>query len=153
MNNFNGIEPWAKSILRSIAPKQRKKIFREMALEIRRNQQERMKAQEDPDGKKWASRKERRDRHGRIQRKKKMMMGLRKTKRLKALSTTDGLAVGYEGRDARIARVHHFGLKDYVSNNQKISYEARGLIGHPALRKKLSDQLFTRIGALNNNHN
>ncbi|MFD2179532.1 phage virion morphogenesis protein [Veronia pacifica] len=128
MNNFNDIEPWAESILRSIAPKQRKKLFREMALEIRRNQQERMKAQEDPDGKKWAPRKERRDRHGRVQRKKKMMMGLRKAKRLKAQSTPDGLAVGYEGRDARIAKVHHFGLRDKAPRLHSIKYQTRRII-------------------------
>lgn len=59
-----------------------------------------------------------------------MMLGLRKAKHMKVQASHNGATVGYEGRVAEIARVHHYGLSERSKeNNNTINYPKRELLG------------------------
>ncbi|NWC10169.1 phage virion morphogenesis protein, partial [Pseudomonas agarici] len=79
---------------------------------IRRSQQQRVLAQQNADGTRYAPRKARdlRGKKGRIKRKIKMFQKLRTASYLKARGDGNGISVGFTGRVARIARVHQFSL-------------------------------------------
>ena len=94
-----------------------------------------MRSQQAPDGTKWEPRKPSGLRSGRgaIKRKAKqapMMEKLRAARHLKASATASEAVVGFVGRAERIARVHHFGLRDKVKpGGPDYTYPARQLLG------------------------
>ena len=136
MDNNNAIEQWAQSVLSSLSAPERKKIFRQIALELRKRNQKSITAQQDPDGNAWTPRKPEK-KQGSVGRKKKMMLGLRKVRRLKTQSSPAGLSIGYEAKDAKIARVHHYGLRDKPSPKARmITYSARPLLGISSTDKR-----------------
>ena len=144
MDNSNDIEQWAQSVLSSLSSPERKKIFRQIALELRKRNQKRITAQQDPDGNAWAARKSDK-KQGRVARKKKMMLGLRKVRRLKMQPSPAGLSIGYEGKDAKIARVHHYGLRDKPSLKARmVNYPARQLLGISSTDKRFLRDLLLR---------
>lgn len=61
MNDFGEIEQLAGSLLRSLAPAQRRSLLRRMARDIQGSQSARIARQQDPDGNRFAPRKPRRD--------------------------------------------------------------------------------------------
>lgn len=65
---------------------------------------------------------------GRIRR--QMFAKLRTAKYLKAVASSDSASVEFEGRVQRIARVHHYGLRDCISRKgPEVSYAERHLLG------------------------
>lgn len=65
---------------------------------------------------------------GRIRR--QMFAKLRTAKYLKAVASPDSASVEFEGRVQRIARVHHYGLRDRVSRRgPEVQYSQRRLLG------------------------
>ncbi|TMZ30660.1 phage virion morphogenesis protein, partial [Klebsiella pneumoniae] len=65
---------------------------------------------------------------GRIRR--QMFAKLRTTKYLKAVASQDSASVEFESRVQRIARVHHYGLRDRVSRKgPEVKYTERRLLG------------------------
>lgn len=59
-----------------------------------------------------------------------MFAKLRTTAYLKTAANADSSSVQFNGKVQRIARVHHFGLRDRVSDHgPKIRYAARRLLG------------------------
>ena len=145
MDNSNAIEQWAQSVLSSLSVSERKKMFRYISIELRKRNQKRITAQKDPYANAWVPRKSNKKRQGRVTRKKKMMLGLRKARRLKRNSSPAGLSIGYEGKDAGIARVHQYGLRDRPSpNSGMVDYPARRLLGIGRSDKRFLRDLLLR---------
>ena len=131
-NNLEALETWAAVLLERLEPGERSKLTRSIGQELRRSQQKRVMAQENPDGSKFAPRKQRnlRGKQGRVKRKLAMFKKLRTTSYLKASGNSNAVMVGFTGRIARIARVHQFGLRDRAERGAPdVRYEQREVLG------------------------
>lgn len=131
-NNLEALETWAAVLLDRLEPAERSKLARSIGQELRRSQQKRVIAQENPDGTKFAPRKQRnlRGKQGRIKRKLAMFKKLRTASYLKVRGDSNAVTVGFTGRIARIARVHQFGLKDRAERGAPdVRYDQRELLG------------------------
>ncbi|ROM60418.1 phage virion morphogenesis protein [Pseudomonas rhodesiae] len=131
-SNLEALETWAAVLLARLEPGERSKLARSIGLELRRSQQKRVVAQENPDGSKYAPRKKRdlRGKQGRIKRKLAMFKKLRTASYLKVRGDSNAVTVGFTGRIARIARVHQYGLKDRAERNAPdVRYEKREVLG------------------------
>ncbi|MGE6581974.1 phage virion morphogenesis protein [Vreelandella aquamarina] len=123
------LDNWLTPLIEKLTPKERRVLAREVARDLRIANRERIKAQTNPDGTPFEPRKQLRGRSGAIRR-KAMFTGLRTAKYLKIKTTADEAAVGFLGRVARIARVHHYGLRDRVEKGgPQHQYARRELIG------------------------
>lgn len=131
-NNLEALETWAAVLLERLEPGERSKLTRSIGQELRRSQQKRVMAQENPHGSKFAPRKPRnlRGKQGRVKRKLAMFKKLRTTSYLKASGDSNAVMVGFTGRIARIARVHQFGLRDRAERGAPdVRYEQREVLG------------------------
>lgn len=127
-DNLNALEDWAGALLAKLQPAERRKLNRTIARELRRSQQQRIAAQQNPDGSAYTPRKPRKDlrRGGRI----KMFAKLRQAKHLKLQSDADSIALGITGRAGRIAHTHQHGLVDSVERGgPQVRYARRELLG------------------------
>lgn len=127
---FLALDAWMAQALAALAPAERRSLFRRIGRELLKRNRAHMTRQLGPDGTAWAPR--RRNRHGRVRKAGKMMVGLRAARRLKATATPEGSEIGWTGRDARIAAVHQLGALDYVDRKEseaQARYPMRPLIG------------------------
>jgi phage virion morphogenesis protein len=63
-------------------------------------------------------------------RRKAMFTKLRTTKYLKTKYNANSVSAGFFGDIAKLARVHHYGLRDRVAKNgPDVKYEKRELVG------------------------
>lgn len=78
-----------------------------------------------------------------------MFRKLRNAKHLKALAFRDAAVVQFVGRAERLARVHHFGLRDFVSpGGAEYEYPARPLIGITQEQiEQISDVILSHLTA------
>lgn len=131
-NNLEALETWAAVLLDRLEPGERSKLARSIGQELRRSQQKRVMAQENPDGSKYAPRKQRnlRGKQGRVKRKLAMFKKLRTASYLKVRGDSNAVTVGFTGRIARIARVHQYGLKDRAEHGAPdVQYHQREVLG------------------------
>lgn len=142
MDDLQRLETWLSPLLQSLQPAERRKMARQVAQLLREKTQQNMQLQQSPDGAAWQPRKNRtRDQRGRL-RNGPMFSKLRKAKHLKAQAFSDGAVVQFMGRAERLARVHHFGLRDRVMRGgPEYDYPARELIG-------ITDEMAEAIEAL-----
>lgn len=120
------VEEWAEPLIRRLQPVQRRRLLMHLARGLRRRQAERIKAQQDPEGKAYAPRKPRRGRKD-----GPMFARLRQTKHLKAVADPFGAAVGFAGRSARIARIHSEGGEERLATGGPlVRYPERPLLGY-----------------------
>lgn len=123
------LEEWLTPLINKLSPKERRVLAREIARDLRIANRERIKAQTNPDGTPFEPRTQLRGRSGRIRR-KAMFTKLRTARYLKIKTSADEAAVGFLGRVARIARVHHYGLRDRVEpDGPQHHYARRELVG------------------------
>lgn len=129
MAELQQVDDWLTALLAGLEPAARKKMMRQLATELRRSQQNNIRMQRDPDGTAYEPRRvSSRTRQGRIRR--KMFTRLRTTKYLKTAASADSASVQFEGAVQRIARVHHYGLRDRVSRTgPEVKYAQRRLLG------------------------
>ncbi len=133
-DNLTELETWLSPLMAKLEPQERTRLAREAARKIRKNQQQRITAQKNPDGSAYAKRKPRklREKKGRI--KTRMFTKLKVARYLKAQGSEQAVTIGFTGRVARIARVHQYGLKDRAERGAPdVRYARRELLG-------LSDQ-------------
>lgn len=124
----DAINQWLGSILAPLDPGQRRRFFRQLAVDLQRSQADRIKALQNPDGSPFEPRKPRKKK-GSI-RQRAMFAGLRKRKNLRRASSSDHAEVGFRGRAARIADVHQQGLINEVSPGGPLAkYAQRQLLG------------------------
>lgn len=131
-NDLEALETWAATLLERLEPGARNQLACSIGQELRRSQQKRVIAQQNPDGTKFAPRKHRnlRGKQGRIRRKLEMFKKLKNANYLKARGDSNAITVGFTGRIARIARVHQYGLKDRAERGAPdVQYEPREVLG------------------------
>nr|WP_246871004.1 phage virion morphogenesis protein [Pantoea ananatis] len=123
------VDAWLDALLAKLEPAERKKMLREVACDVRRIQQASMTAQRAPDGSAWEPRRiSARTKPGRI--KRKMFVKLKTAKYLKTKATGDSAEVAFIPAVQRLARVHHYGLRDRVSRRGiTVKYAERPLLG------------------------
>lgn len=129
MDNLHKVDEWLAALLANLEPAARQRMMRELAQELRRTQQQNIRLQRNPDGTGYEPRRvTARTKKGRI--KRKMFTELRTTKYLKTASSADSASVEFAGQVQRIARVHHYGLRDRVSRRgPEVQYVSRQLLG------------------------
>lgn len=129
MDNLHKVDEWLAALLANLEPAARQRMMRELAQELRGNQQNNIRLQRNPDGSGYEPRKvTARTKKGRI--KRQMFSKLRTAKYLKTAASADSASVQFAGKVQRIARVHHYGLRDRVSRKgPKIRYTERRLLG------------------------
>lgn len=140
---------WLTPLITRLEPTERARLARTVAQQLRRTQQQRILAQRNPDGTAYAPRKQRdlRGKTGRIKARAKMFRTLRTARYLKAQGNATGAAVAFQGRIARIARVHQYGLRDRAERGAPdVQYAQRELLGFtPAERDAIRDQLLAHL--------
>lgn len=129
MAELQEVEAWLDALLAGLEPAARKRMMRELAQQLRCSQQKNIRMQRNPDGTAYEPRRvTARTKQGRIRR--QMFAKLRTTKYLKAVASQDSASVEFESRVQRIARVHHYGLRDRVSKKgTEVRYAQRRLLG------------------------
>ncbi|EPR8030398.1 phage virion morphogenesis protein [Enterobacter hormaechei] len=129
MDDQQRVDDWLAALLANLEPAVRNRMMRQLAQELRRSQQQNIRLQRNPDGTTFEPRRvTARSKKGRI--KRQMFAKLRTTKYLKTAATADSASVQFEGKVQRIARVHHYGLRDRVRRNgPEARYPARRLLG------------------------
>lgn len=129
MAELHEVNAWLAALLSQLEPAARKKMLREVARDVRRIQQANITAQRSPDGTAWEPRRvSTRSKKGRIRR--GMFAKLKMAKYLKAQANADTAEVVFVPGVQKLARVHHYGLRDRVSRRGPIvKYAERPLLG------------------------
>ncbi|MEG6141691.1 phage virion morphogenesis protein [Enterobacter kobei] len=129
MDDLQRVDDWLAALLANLEPAARNRMMRQLAQELRRSQQQNIRLQRNPDGTTFEPRRvTARSKKGRI--KRQMFAKLRTTKYLKTAATADSASVQFDGKVQRIARVHHYGLRDRVRRNgPEARYPVRRLLG------------------------
>nr|WP_276540636.1 phage virion morphogenesis protein [Citrobacter freundii] len=123
------VDEWLTALLTNLEPTARSRMMRQLAQELRRNQQQNIRLQRNPDGSVFEPRRvTARSKKGRI--KGQMFAKLRTAKYLKTAASADSASVQFAGKVQRIARVHHYGLRDRVSRRgPEVRYAERRMLG------------------------
>ncbi|GKS83212.1 phage virion morphogenesis protein [Acidovorax sp. SUPP1855] len=132
MDDLQRLEDWVAPLLARLSAPERRALTRTVARELRKSNAASMRDQQAPDGTAWTPRKNKlRDQRGAIRAKAQaMFVKMRAAKYLQARGTPDEAVVQFAGRADRIARVHHFGLRDRVKpGGPEYDYPARPLLG------------------------
>jgi phage virion morphogenesis protein len=125
MDISQGLQHWLDSLALSLSPAQRKTLMQKLAQGLRLRTRQRITAQQDPDGNRFIPRKRQQ-----IRRIRRDAMFSKLSKKVKTQVSTDHAAVGFSGRDGKVARVHQLGLNDRPSRQQAaVRYPIRELVG------------------------
>ncbi|AYA45874.1 phage virion morphogenesis protein [Ralstonia solanacearum] len=129
MSEPRELEAWLAGMLTKLDAPARRTLARAVAAELRRRQAARIAEQRNPDGSPYVPRKPQlRHRAGRIRR--AMFVRLRLARHMKTEADANIAVVTFAGNAQRIAKVHHFGLRDRVNKNGLTAkYSARELLG------------------------
>ncbi|ELR0193639.1 phage virion morphogenesis protein [Salmonella enterica] len=130
MDELQKVDDWLTALLANLEPAARNRMMRQLAQQLRRTQQQNIRLQRNPDGSGYEPRRvTARSKKGRI--KRQMFAKLRTTKYLKTAATADSASVEFAGQVQRIARVHHYGLRDRITKLGSLKkYPERRLLGH-----------------------
>jgi len=129
MADFTRIEGWLDALIAQLEPAQRRKLLRDVATRIRQQQQQNIRMQKNPDGSAYEPRRvSGRAKKGRVRR--QMFSKLRTVRYMKTRVTASTAEVGFDAKALRIARVHHYGLRDRVrQGGPQVTYARRELLG------------------------
>lgn len=142
MDELQQVDAWLTALLANLGPAERKRMMWDLAQLLRRTQQQNIRLQRNPDGNGYEPRRvTARTKQGRI--KRQMFTKLRTAKYLKATAGSDSASVQFEAKVQRIARVHHYGLRERVSRKgPEIRYTERRLLGiNDEVKTVISDTL------------
>lgn len=142
MAELKQLDDWLNALISQLGTAQRRKLMRDVAAQLRQQQQQNIKLQRNPDGSAYEPRKAKgRAKSGRIRR--QMFSKLRTARYLKTRTTNDAAEVAFEGRVQRIARVHHYGLSEKIrKNGPVVKYTSRRLLGiNMVIEKELMDEI------------
>jgi len=118
------------ALINNLEPPAQKEMARAIAKRLRASQQQNIKRQQAPDGTPFKPRRAEpvRKKKGRV--KRGMFVKLRTTKYMKAKATNSEASVEFVGKVQRMARVHHYGLRDRPARGAKeVPYDERPLLG------------------------
>ncbi|WP_316553288.1 phage virion morphogenesis protein [Klebsiella aerogenes] len=130
MSELTALQERLAGLIASLSPAARRQMAADIAKNLRASQQQRIKRQQAPDGPPYAARKRQpvRSKKGRI--KREMFAKLRTNRFMKAKGSDSAAVVEFTGKVQRMARVHHYGLKDRPNpHSRDVQYEARPLLG------------------------
>ena len=130
MNEMQPFDDRLSALIANLSPQSRKQMAAAIAKRLRASQQQNIKRQQAPDGTPFTPRKRPplRAKKGRV--KREMFAKLRTAKYLKAKGNSDDAAVQFTGNVQRMARVHHYGLRDRATVKGKfLQYKSRPLLG------------------------
>ena len=139
MSDFKPFDDRLNGLIAALSPASRRKLAGEIAKELRKSQQQRIKQQKAPGGSPYQARKRQplRAKTGRI--KRAMFQKLRTSRYMKATGSENSAVVEFTGKVQRIAQIHQYGLKDRPSQYvQEIQYPVRQLLG---INKSEKDKL------------
>ncbi|HFG4193481.1 TPA: phage virion morphogenesis protein [Enterobacter hormaechei] len=142
MNEFKPFDDRLNGLIAALSPAARRKLAVEIAKELRKSQQQRIKQQKKPDGSPYQARKRQplRAKTGRI--KRAMFQKLRTSRYMKATGRENSAVVEFTGKVQRIAQVHQYGLKDRPNpHSRDVQYAARQLLGCSQADKQLIEKL------------
>lgn len=127
-HNLDQLDAWLTHTLERLTPAaQKKKLLRKVGLDLRRTTARRIAAQQSPEGDAWPARKPQ-PRKKNHRPRQKMMQKLRHTRHLRLRVEQDSLRLGWTGSAGRLARIHHYGLRQKLAYGVA-QYPARELIG------------------------
>ncbi|MDV7070267.1 phage virion morphogenesis protein [Citrobacter werkmanii] len=150
MSEFKPFDDKLAGLIGALSPASRRKLAAEIAKELRRSQQQRIKQQKAPDGTSYQVRKRQplRAKKGRI--KRAMFQKLRTSRYMKASGRNDAAVVEFTGKVQRIAQIHQYGLKDRPNPHaQDVQYPERQLLGFSQDDKQLVEVLVL-VNLINN---
>ena len=145
MNEFKPFDDKLAGLIGALSPASRRRLAADIAKELRRSQQQRIKQQKAPDGTPYQERKRQplRAKKGRI--KRAMFQKLRTSRYMKSCGRNDAAVVEFTGKEQRIAQIHQFGLKDRPNPHaQNVQYPERQLIGFSLENIKAIEMLLIR---------
>lgn len=138
MSEFKPFDDRLNGLIAALSPAARRKLAGEIAKELRKSQQQRIKQQKAPDGTPYQARKRQpiRAKTGRI--KRAMFQKLRTSRYMKATDRENSAVVEFTGKVQRIAQVHQYDLKDKPGQNSAaVNYPERHLLGVSINDKKM----------------
>lgn len=130
MSEFKPFDDRLNGLIAALSPAARRKLAGEIAKELRKSQQQRIKKQKAPDGSPYQARKRQplRAKTGRI--KRAMFQKLRTSRYMKATGRENSAVVEFTGKVQRIAQIHQYGLKDRPNpHSREVKYTERQLLG------------------------
>lgn len=145
MSEFKPFDDRLNGLIAALSPAARRKLAGEIAKELRKSQQQRIKLQKAPDGSPYEARKRQplRAKTGRI--KRAMFQKLRTSRYMKATGRENSAVVEFTGKVQRIARVHQLGLKDRPRPRVKdVQYTKRQLLGFSQEDEELIEDMINR---------
>ncbi|WP_426493822.1 phage virion morphogenesis protein [Enterobacter ludwigii] len=137
MGEFKPFDDRLNGLIAALSPAARRKLAGEIAKELRKSQQQRIKLQKAPDGSPYQARKRQplRAKTGRI--KRAMFQKLRTNRYMKASGRNDVAFVEFTDKVQRIVRVHQFGLNDRpIKYSRNVRYAERQLLGLNSLHNR-----------------
>ncbi|WP_454767238.1 phage virion morphogenesis protein [Citrobacter freundii] len=147
MNDFKPFDDKLAGLIGALSPASRRRLASDIAKELRKSQQQRIKQQKAPDGTPYQARKRQplRAKKGRI--KRAMFQKLRTSRYMKASGRNDAAVVEFTGKVQRIARIHQYGLQDKPRDNScLVSYPQRVLLGFNERNlKEINDMIINHI--------
>lgn len=148
-DDLDALAGWVSPLLDKMESGERTKLMKVISRDLRKINQERMKQQVAPDGRRWEPRKPRnlRAKKGAI-RKKAMFSKIRTAKYLKIRTTDASAGLTFTGLAGRIAAVHHYGLRAKVDRDGPVyDYPARQLLGFDRSDlETIADRVLNHIG-------
>ncbi|MEA5253351.1 phage virion morphogenesis protein [Enterobacter bugandensis] len=130
MSEFKPFDDRLNGLIAALSPAARRKLAGEIAKQLRKSQQQRIKLQKAPNGSPYQARKRQpfRTKTGRI--KRAMFQKLRTSRYMKATGRENSAVVEFTGKVQRIVRVHQYGLKDRPNpRSRDVQYAERQLLG------------------------
>ena len=132
-DNFDELAPWLNRINQQLDDNQKRKLNRRLSTKMRTAWKRRIKAQKDPDGRRFKPRK--RSQVGSI---REGAMFKRLPKMLKTAYSSRHAEIGFSGRTAEVMAVHQYGKTIKPSENSKPTrYPIRETVGCSDEDKKL----------------
>lgn len=129
MSELQALTDHLNVMLNQLSEAERRKLEMDIARKLRTTQKTRITKQTNPDGSAYIPRKFRlRDKKNKI--KNKMFNAIKNAKYMRIERTPEGIAIGFTGRVAFIAKIHHFGLRGKVDKDgPTVQYARRELLG------------------------
>ncbi|HDS5129596.1 phage virion morphogenesis protein [Escherichia coli] len=145
MSEFKPFDDRLNGLIAALSPASRRKLAGEIAKELRKSQQQRIKLQKAPDGSPYQARKRQplRAKTGRI--KRAMFQKLRTNRYMKASGRNDVALVEFTDNVQRIVRVHQFGLNDRPTKySRNVRYAERQLLGLNSLHNRRFEKIIIK---------
>ncbi|WP_191922310.1 phage virion morphogenesis protein [Pantoea agglomerans] len=130
MSGLQLVNDRLEALINSLSAPARKEMARSIGRKLRASQQQNIKRQQAPDGTPFKPRKAQpvRSKKGRI--KREMFKKLRTAKYMKTQASPNEAVIEFAGNVQRMARVHHYGLRDRPLRGAKeVPYSERPLLG------------------------